>query len=73
MLFNNQNERNQLLTTSSELILKWKDAALTWDPKNYADLAEIRMNAGDIWVPDVMLLNRYKKPSIKFGSKIEHP
>ncbi|XP_076028460.1 neuronal acetylcholine receptor subunit alpha-9-like [Oratosquilla oratoria] len=49
--------RNQVLMTNSEMIMKWYDHHLKWDPEEYENTTTIRVPYNDIWYPDVILYN----------------
>ncbi|KAK3870931.1 hypothetical protein Pcinc_023902 [Petrolisthes cinctipes] len=51
------NTRNQKLTTNTEVVMKWHDDLLTWDPDLYNGMTEIRVPYKDIWHPDITLRN----------------
>ncbi|KAK4320246.1 hypothetical protein Pmani_008857 [Petrolisthes manimaculis] len=51
------NTRNQKLTTNTEVVMKWHDDLLTWDPNLYNGITEIRVPYKDIWHPDITLRN----------------
>ncbi|CAF0909930.1 unnamed protein product [Didymodactylos carnosus] len=39
------------------LFQEWEDRSLTWDPKDYEGLFDIRLPVKSIWTPDVALYN----------------
>ncbi|XP_037803553.1 acetylcholine receptor subunit alpha-1-A-like [Penaeus monodon] len=49
--------REQKLVTNTEMIMKWEDHYLTWNPKDYNDTHMIHVPYTDIWYPDVILYN----------------
>ncbi|CAG0890935.1 unnamed protein product [Darwinula stevensoni] len=51
-------ERNQALVTSVEVVLRWKDAYLKWDTKDYGGIEQIMVPYASIWTPDIILGNR---------------
>ncbi|XP_037088901.1 neuronal acetylcholine receptor subunit alpha-9-like [Pollicipes pollicipes] len=51
------NEKNQVMTVNAEIIMKWNDSFLFWNPDNYAGIQDIRVPWKDIWTPDVVLYN----------------
>lgn len=53
------NEREQYLTTSVMMTFTWKDEYLMWRPEMNAGITEITVPSSKIWVPDVLLYNRY--------------
>lgn len=52
-------EVNQVLTTSVWLEQEWQDERLIWDPNEYNGLETLRMPCDKIWLPDIVLYNRY--------------
>ncbi|XP_033633525.1 neuronal acetylcholine receptor subunit beta-2-like isoform X1 [Asterias rubens] len=54
-------ERKQTLKTNVWLTLKWQDEYLTWDPKDYNNLKNIKVPSETIWMPDVTLYNNADK------------
>ena len=51
------NERDQTLTTNSEIITRWHDAFLIWKPENYDNITETRLPWDKVWTPDIVLYN----------------
>ncbi|CAL4066394.1 unnamed protein product, partial [Meganyctiphanes norvegica] len=49
--------RSQRLKTNTEVIMKWHDDALEWNPANYTGVEAIRVPWMDIWAPDIILKN----------------
>ena len=52
------NERDQMLTTNCEIITKWSDIFLTWDPVKYNNITDTRLPWDRVWTPDIVLYNR---------------
>ena len=52
-----QNERAQTLTTNCEIITKWHDVFLMWDPANYDNITDTRLPWEKVWTPDIVLYN----------------
>ena len=52
------NERDQMLTTNCEIITKWSDIFLTWDPEKYNNITDTRLPWDRVWTPDIVLYNR---------------
>jgi len=50
-------EKNQILTTNIWLTLTWEDPQLTWNPLEYNNLRDIRVDPSMIWTPDLLLYN----------------
>ena len=51
------NERAQTLTTNCEIITKWHDVFLMWDPEDYDNIQDTRLPWERVWTPDVVLYN----------------
>ncbi|XP_068236062.1 acetylcholine receptor subunit beta-like 2 isoform X2 [Palaemon carinicauda] len=51
------NTRDQKLMTNNEMIMKWDDNFLRWNPADYNDTRVIRVPYETIWYPDVILYN----------------
>jgi hypothetical protein len=50
-------EKNQILTTSFYLLLKWADPRLMWNPDLYKSLKSITVTASQFWLPDLAIMN----------------
>ncbi|KIH59573.1 Neurotransmitter-gated ion-channel ligand binding domain protein [Ancylostoma duodenale] len=50
-------EKNQVVDLNAWLKLSWYDYSLTWDPKNYDGVADLRFKKNQLWTPDVLLYN----------------
>ncbi|XP_037079403.1 acetylcholine receptor subunit alpha-L1-like [Pollicipes pollicipes] len=50
-------EKNQVLTTNVWLDQEWTDELLTWDPKRFGGMMELRVPCEKIWLPDIVLYN----------------
>ena len=46
------------MTINAELIMKWNDSFLLWNPADFEGIEDIRVPWKDIWTPDVVLYNR---------------
>ncbi|CAL4069517.1 unnamed protein product, partial [Meganyctiphanes norvegica] len=51
------NTKDQQLITNTEMIMKWWDHYLSWDPADYNGTKYIRVPYTDIWYPDILLKN----------------
>ncbi|XP_042880202.1 neuronal acetylcholine receptor subunit alpha-10-like [Penaeus japonicus] len=49
--------KRQEMVINSEMIMKWKDRFLEWDPDDYNGTTSIRVPYTDIWYPDIILYN----------------
>ena len=48
---------NQTLTTNCEVITKWHDVFLMWDPAQYDNITDTRLPWEEVWTPDIVLYN----------------
>ncbi|CAL1526974.1 unnamed protein product [Lymnaea stagnalis] len=53
----NVDEKNQVIITNVWLQMYWNDYQLVWEPKNYGNITQIKIDNKHIWVPDVVLFN----------------
>ncbi|KAF2362177.1 Neurotransmitter-gated ion-channel ligand-binding domain [Trinorchestia longiramus] len=51
------NAKRGEMTTNVEVILRWIDPMLTWDPALYNDTTILRVPHYNIWEPDIILYN----------------
>ena len=49
--------KRQVLATKGYLSLSWRDEHLTWEPKQFGNLAAIVVPPNKIWLPDIALHN----------------
>ncbi|XP_076038346.1 neuronal acetylcholine receptor subunit alpha-7-like [Oratosquilla oratoria] len=49
--------REEKMQVNTEVILRWVDYHLQWDPSNYNDTTVIRVPFDEIWYPDIVLYN----------------
>ncbi|XP_061171691.1 neuronal acetylcholine receptor subunit alpha-3-like [Saccostrea echinata] len=54
-------EVNEKLESSGYLTVQWHDAMLTWDPETNDGIERIFVPQNDIWKPDLVLGNGFKK------------
>ncbi|EPQ15470.1 Acetylcholine receptor subunit beta [Myotis brandtii] len=52
-----ENEKDEEMSTKVYLDLEWNDYRLSWDPAEYEGIDLLRITAGSVWLPDVVLLN----------------
>lgn len=45
------------MSTKVYLDLEWTDYRLSWDPAEHEGIDSLRITAGSVWLPDVVLLN----------------
>ncbi|ETN78888.1 Neurotransmitter-gated ion-channel ligand binding domain protein [Necator americanus] len=53
-------EIDQIMTCSVWLKQVWMDRKLSWDPKNYGGVSVLYVPYEMIWVPDIVLYNKWK-------------
>lgn len=41
------------------MLQKWHDFQMRWNPVNYGDIQTIRVNPDKVWLPDVVLFNKF--------------
>ncbi|XP_060540652.1 acetylcholine receptor subunit beta isoform X3 [Pantherophis guttatus] len=51
------NEKDEELTTKGYLDQEWIDYRLTWNPAEFEGITSIRLGAGEVWLPDIVLMN----------------
>ena len=54
-----QNLKDQILTTNVWLEHEWHDYKFSWDPAEYGGVTEIYVPSEHIWLPDIILYNKY--------------
>ncbi|RXM99034.1 Neuronal acetylcholine receptor subunit beta-4 [Acipenser ruthenus] len=54
------NEREQIMTTNVWLTQEWDDYRLSWDPSEYDGIDKLRIPIRHIWLPDIVLYNKYR-------------
>ncbi|VDN58048.1 unnamed protein product [Dracunculus medinensis] len=52
-------EKNQVLTINVWLDQEWKDELLQWDPSDFDGIESIRIPSHLIWLPDIVLYNKF--------------
>lgn len=45
---------------------EWTDYRLSWSPKDYDGIEVLRIPSGKIWLPDIVLINKYEHCAYKF-------
>ncbi|XP_059163297.1 neuronal acetylcholine receptor subunit beta-4-like isoform X2 [Physella acuta] len=53
----NVDEKNQVIITNVWLQMYWHDYQLVWEPQDYGNITQIKIDNKHIWVPDVVLFN----------------
>lgn len=53
----NLDERSQILTTASYLIVKWNDTRLKWNSDAFNNTKMISIYAKKLWLPDLFVTN----------------
>lgn len=59
VLLINVDEKEQVMHTNVWLTMKWDDFQLKWDPRDYANITQIRVAPEKVWLPDIVLFNKY--------------
>ncbi|KAK6036886.1 hypothetical protein COOONC_25609 [Cooperia oncophora] len=59
VLLINVDEKNQVMHTNVWLTLKWHDFQMRWNPVNYGEIKEIRVTPDKVWLPDIVLFNKW--------------
>ncbi|CAI9731365.1 acetylcholine receptor subunit alpha-like 1 [Octopus vulgaris] len=49
--------KNQVMTTSVWLKHEWFDKRLSWDPKEFGNVKQIKIPSDSLWRPDIVLYN----------------
>ncbi|XP_032221046.1 acetylcholine receptor subunit alpha-like [Nematostella vectensis] len=50
-------DRHQMITTNVWVRQMWKNELLTWDPSKYKGITRVRLDASQVWIPDIVLYN----------------
>ena len=58
VLLINVDEKEQVMHTNVWLTMKWDDFQLKWDPRDYANITQIRVAPEKVWLPDIVLFNK---------------
>ena len=45
----------------SVFLQNWMDNMLTWNPRKYGGINVVRLPYNDIWLPDILLYDKYVK------------
>uniref|UniRef100_A0A7E4ZR34 Neur_chan_LBD domain-containing protein n=1 Tax=Panagrellus redivivus TaxID=6233 RepID=A0A7E4ZR34_PANRE len=53
----NVDEKNQKVEVNAWIKATWYDPKLSWDPKKYAGIQDVRFKPNQIWTPDILLYN----------------
>jgi len=57
----------QVFKTTGWMLMMWTDDRLTWDPAAYGGLKNTRINAKNLWIPDITFYNNAAKPTSNFS------
>ena len=49
------NEKDQLISMDTWIMVRWTDEYLQWDPKEYDNITELRIPPSEIWKPEIAL------------------
>lgn len=47
------------MQTNVWLTLKWNDCQFSWNPGDYGGLESLRIPQDRVWVPDIVLFNKF--------------
>lgn len=47
------------MQTNVWLTLKWNDCQFSWNPSDYGGLESLRIPQDRVWVPDIVLFNKF--------------
>ncbi|CAH2320146.1 5-hydroxytryptamine receptor 3A [Pelobates cultripes] len=67
----NEDEKNQMLTTYIWYNQSWVDEFLTWDPNDYENVTQMTFPTNSVWIPDIFILEFVdieKSPDVPFVS-----
>ncbi|KAK6051578.1 Neurotransmitter-gated ion-channel ligand binding domain protein [Cooperia oncophora] len=59
VLLINVDEKDQVMHTNVWLTLKWHDFQMRWNPVKYGEIRQIRVQPDKVWLPDIVLFNKY--------------
>lgn len=65
LIFPLQNLKDQILTTNVWLEHEWQDHKFKWDPSEYGGVTELYVPSEHIWLPDIVLYNKWVQPPDK--------
>ena len=51
-------EKNRIMTSDLWMRFVWQDKELTWEPRNFGNVSNIKVKPDSIWKPDITLYNR---------------
>ncbi|KAK1886831.1 Neuronal acetylcholine receptor subunit non-alpha-3 [Dissostichus eleginoides] len=66
-------EKNQAMTTNVWLWQEWVDVKLKWNPDDYGGITSIRVPSETIWLPDIVLYEKYHFPDMEMHSPEPKP
>ncbi|BFY97023.1 hypothetical protein BsWGS_00063 [Bradybaena similaris] len=53
----NVDSKNQVIITNVWLQMYWRDFQLEWEPTQYGNITEFKMDYRNVWIPDIVLFN----------------
>lgn len=65
VLLINVDEKNQIMQTNVWPTMKWNDYQMQWDPTEFDGIKTIRVPPDKVWLPDIVLFNKYGTKSEK--------
>ncbi|XP_034184540.1 nicotinic acetylcholine receptor alpha2 isoform X1 [Osmia lignaria lignaria] len=66
------NLKDQILTTNVWLEHEWQDHKFQWDPAEYGGVTELYVPSEHIWLPDIVLYNKYARGIFIQSSNSSH-
>ncbi|XP_030636403.1 acetylcholine receptor subunit beta [Chanos chanos] len=51
------NMKDEEMNTIVIMNMEWKDHRLSWNPRDYSNVDVLRIPAGKVWLPDIVLIN----------------
>ncbi|CAG0893111.1 unnamed protein product [Darwinula stevensoni] len=69
-------ERNQALSTRVEVIERWNDTYINWNPEEFGGIRQIIVPINNIWIPDIILYNsvstNYRERQLRTNAIVSH-
>ncbi|KAK0131619.1 Acetylcholine receptor subunit beta [Merluccius polli] len=61
------NMKNEEMSTTVVMNLEWTDHRLSWNPKEHNGIEVLRVPSAKVWLPDIVLFNKYEPGTINDG------
>ncbi|XP_071830991.1 neuronal acetylcholine receptor subunit alpha-10-like [Apostichopus japonicus] len=62
------NERDQVITTSGWIYMRWRDERLSWIPQDFGNITVMPISINEIWTPMIFLSNTLDSQSLNIIS-----